>query len=72
LNINIVKVEKNIGGDLTRLKNTFEIAACGGLELGNYCRDRDLAENHWVGLDHLCGKILKHRLPKPKGIHCGD
>ncbi|KAI8884205.1 hypothetical protein K501DRAFT_272009 [Backusella circina FSU 941] len=77
LNQKIVKVGKNIGGDIKRLDKTFEIKEnpsdlCGEVELGGYCRDKDVVEQRMVGLADLCGKILKRRLPKPNIIRCGD
>jgi ribonuclease D len=77
LNRKIVKVGKSVGGDITRLHNTFGIKhnpsdTCGEVELGGYCRDKDVIERSSISLADICGKVLKHRLPKPNMIRCGD
>jgi hypothetical protein len=71
-NDKICKIGKNIRGDMTRLKNEFGVNGNGDINFGSYCRDKDVIEESWRGLDYLCGVILKHRLPKPNGIRCGD
>jgi hypothetical protein len=71
-NPKIVKVGRNIGGDIKRLSNTFGVAGSGELELGGYCRDRDVVQESWRGLAYLCGTVLKRRLPKPDVLRCGD
>lgn len=68
----IVKVGKNIKGDFTRLKRGYDQVCHNYIELGAFCRSKDVTQVNNLRLDVLCGRILKQRLPKSHEIRCGN
>lgn len=68
----IAKIGKNVSGDLTRFRY-FGLQQCPGqLELGTFCKDKDLIERRNTSLADICGFVLKVQLPKANFVRCGN
>ncbi|KAG2196356.1 hypothetical protein INT47_010791 [Mucor saturninus] len=68
----IVKIGKNISGDLLRFRYFGLQNFPGQLELGTFCKDKDLIERRSFSLADICGFVLKVQLPKKNLIRCGN
>ena len=64
----VVKIGRNIAGDFTRITRGFNLVCEGQIDLGVYCRSKDVTQVTNMKLTHLCGHILKKRLPKPLDV----
>jgi len=69
----IIKVGRNVGGDVKRLQQSYPFLGetNGTLELGKLCREQGIVTNGTAGLDTLCAFALKRKLPKPTSIRVG-
>ncbi|KAG2193902.1 hypothetical protein INT47_004150, partial [Mucor saturninus] len=67
----IVKIGKNISEDLLRFRYFGLQIFPGQLELGTFCKDKDLIERSF-SLADVCGFVLKVQLPKKNLIRWGN
>jgi hypothetical protein len=72
VNPKILKIGKNVNGDLSRFKYFGINHFPGQLELGTFCKDKDLIERRGSSLADICGFVLKLQLPKTNLVRCGN
>ncbi|KAI8637805.1 ribonuclease H-like domain-containing protein [Parasitella parasitica] len=72
VNPKILKIGKNVNGDLSRFKYFGINYFPGQLKLGTFCKDKNLIERRGSSLAEICGFVLKVQLPKTNLIRCGN
>ncbi|KAG2192557.1 hypothetical protein INT47_012781 [Mucor saturninus] len=68
-NKNILKVGKNVSGDLNRIERTFSGVKCQApIELGKFCKNRGLIEHGKFSLSDISAKVLGYQLNKDERL----
>ncbi|KAG2211306.1 hypothetical protein INT45_003588, partial [Circinella minor] len=68
----IVKVGRNVNGDLKKIERDFKIACKGGFELGAFCKSQGAINDGRMGLARICETVLEHTLLKDDDIRLGN
>ncbi|KAG2219719.1 hypothetical protein INT45_006051, partial [Circinella minor] len=68
----IVKVGRNVNGDLKKIERDFKIACKGGFELGAFCKSQGAINDGRMGLARICEAVLEHTLLKDDDIRLGN
>ncbi|KAG2217078.1 hypothetical protein INT45_013105 [Circinella minor] len=68
----IKKVGRAVGGDLAKIHRDFNVLCQGDLELGRFCKERDVIHDARMSLADICKKVLGCSLPKVDDIRLSD
>ncbi|KAI8136974.1 ribonuclease H-like domain-containing protein [Fennellomyces sp. T-0311] len=60
----VLKIGKQVNGDLRKIERDFGVKCNGGRELGMFCKKRGAISNAGIGLSAICAKVLGRALPK--------
>ena len=58
--------------DLSKIQCDFKIVCKGGLELGEFCKGKDIIHDGCLGLTAICEMVLEHSLNKDETIRLGN
>lgn len=76
LDKDITFVGVQIGGDISKIAKDFKLnelkEKCNSINLGKYCRERNLIENGRFGLSQIAKSILQRTLEKDDSIRMSD
>ncbi|KAI9249771.1 hypothetical protein BDA99DRAFT_217405 [Phascolomyces articulosus] len=68
----ILKVGRNVKGDLKKLQRDYRISWNGALELGSFCRRRGAIGRGTLGLSAICVAVLGGALRKDNDVRLSD
>ena len=68
---NIMKVGRNVGGDLAKVERDFKTGCKGGRELGELCRRKGVISDGRISLAQICEAVLEHTLLKEEEVRLG-
>ncbi|CAO3657291.1 unnamed protein product [Mucor hiemalis] len=67
------KIGRNVGADLSRICRAYPpLEAHGALELGSFCKSKEVIETGNSGLDKICGSVLGLYLAKENNVRVSN